>query len=122
MITDRCNASCAFCGLSCSPKNHRVMSWELAKNLLDQAARLGFQRVSLSGGEPLLYPELVIQILSYARELGIPERTIASASSRSSCSARSRNPGCRQSSQSKKVTYSPAAAARPTFRAEEAPP
>ena len=78
MITDRCNASCAFCGLSCSSKKHRVMSWELAKHLLDQAARLEFQRVSLSGGEPLLYPDLVIQILSYARELGIPERTIAS--------------------------------------------
>ena len=78
MLTDKCTAECRFCGLGCSPRNNCVMTLEKAKDLIDQMKGMGsFTRLGISGGEPFIYPELVIEILEYAKEVGIEERTVA---------------------------------------------
>lgn len=52
------------------------MDERLAKSLVDQAASLGFTRMTLIGGEPLLYPGLVQELLEHAKAVGMPERGI----------------------------------------------
>lgn len=77
MLTNRCNASCAFCGLRCGPSGDQVMSLSLGRRLIDEAAALGFERVGVTGGEPFLVPNLMFELLEYAKEVGIPKRTVA---------------------------------------------
>jgi hypothetical protein len=48
----------------------------LAKDLIDQALSMGFCRITLAGGEPFLLPDLVRELLEYARDKGIEERCI----------------------------------------------
>lgn len=79
MLTNKCTAACRFCGVRCKPENNGVIDFDLAKSVIDQAAELGtFKRIGLSGGEAFLFPELVCQILEYARKVGFQHRTIAS--------------------------------------------
>jgi MoaA/NifB/PqqE/SkfB family radical SAM enzyme len=79
IVTDRCSAACKFCGWRCSPRNRGVIPLELAKSAMDQAAALGIrQRLGLTGGEALLYPELVAEILSYGKSAGFQASSIAS--------------------------------------------
>ena len=78
MLTDKCTAECAFCALKCNPGNTGLLSLETAKKVIDGMKRVGsFNRVGLSGGEPFLYPELIRDILLYAKEAGIEKRTVA---------------------------------------------
>ena len=71
LLTNRCNANCAICGLSCSPKLHDVIDESLMINILDQAKALGtFKRIGFTGGEAFLYPELLIKGSTYAKKLG----------------------------------------------------
>ena len=78
VMTDRCNAECAFCGLRCKRDNRNVISESLARSAMEQAKEMsGFKRLALSGGEAFLYPDLAARLLDYARELGFAERTIA---------------------------------------------
>ncbi|MBZ0252759.1 MAG: radical SAM protein, partial [Candidatus Methylomirabilis sp.] len=67
-VTDQCNYQCAYCD-----------SWELEKkelttaealNLVDEMAALGVLKLSLSGGEPLLRPDMG-PILDAVRRRGI---------------------------------------------------
>jgi len=78
MLTDRCTAACRFCGVRCSPANKGVISTELAHRVIDEVKALGtFDRIGLSGGEVFLYPELVRDVLAYAKEAGLSRRTVA---------------------------------------------
>ena len=78
MLTDKCTAACAFCGLRCNQKNDQVISFEFAKRVIDEVVEMGtFERIGLSGGEVFIYPDLVKQILEYAKEKGIERRTVA---------------------------------------------
>ena len=53
------------------------MDGRLAKDLIDQASSMGFCRITLTGGEPFLLPDLVRELLEYARDRGIEERCVA---------------------------------------------
>ena len=77
MITDRCNAACAFCGLKCGPDGKNVISRELAERLIDEISAMDFETVAVTGGEPFLYPELMFEILEYAKKAGIEKKYVA---------------------------------------------
>ena len=78
MLTDKCNAACRFCALRCSPRNQGLISLELARQVIDEMKAMGtFARIGLSGGEAFLYPELVKEVLDYAKAAGLPQRTVA---------------------------------------------
>ena len=77
LVTDRCNAECAFCGPRCGRSRTNVMTEELGRSALEQAKAFGsFALVGISGGEAFLYPELSASLLDYAKELGFPQRTL----------------------------------------------
>jgi MoaA/NifB/PqqE/SkfB family radical SAM enzyme len=65
-LTRRCNLTCGYCGviLTQFPVELTPAEWTQALGILD---RLGVRRVTISGGEPTLVPELP-DILRFARD------------------------------------------------------
>lgn len=68
-LTSRCNLKCPYC----YNQEHRTVlwrtptgTWEQYIGLIDEAARLGFREIMLTGGETLLYPH-TIAIARHAR-------------------------------------------------------
>ncbi len=71
--SDACNASCPQCELRASnlfPRS-RVPLDDI-KRAIDRAAKTGVRALSVTGGEPFLFRRELIEILTYAREAGIP--------------------------------------------------
>ncbi len=68
--TRRCNIACAHCYSVSGPTAREELPLELLSGCLDDAARLGYRQLAVSGGEPLLYRPLP-DLLARARELGM---------------------------------------------------
>lgn len=70
-ITDRCNIRCPVCYAACSPAGQRFLSLDE----LRRAARLvksnGGRRLSMSGGEPTMHPQLPEMIRIVRQEIGL---------------------------------------------------
>lgn len=66
----RCNLACAHCYSESSPQAQGFLTRDQALAAIRQAASWGYSSVSISGGEPLLYPWLG-ELLSCARHLGL---------------------------------------------------
>lgn len=71
-LTGRCNENCLHCYASSSPTVEEALDSEEIQGVLREAAALGFRRVQLTGGDPLISPALVSAI-SLARDLGFRE-------------------------------------------------
>lgn len=56
-ITDSCNLRCPFCYVN---KNNKIMTLDNAVNVIK---RYNPQKIIFHGGEPLLFPELIINIM-----------------------------------------------------------
>ena len=68
-MTDRCNARCEICGFSCGPERKNVISEQLLLDTIDQASAMeGMKTVCFSGGEPTLFPDLLIKGAERARK------------------------------------------------------
>lgn len=67
-VTMQCNLNCAYCEDFGSRRNHQVTqnpSMEDAKKIL-RVIRSGFSRLWLTGGEPLMHPQ-ILDLLAYAK-------------------------------------------------------
>lgn len=75
-LTDRCNFRCVYCmpeqGAVFAHHSHLMTDEELFR-IVRLAARLGFDRVRLTGGEPTVRPNLVSIVEGIARTPGIRE-------------------------------------------------
>jgi MoaA/NifB/PqqE/SkfB family radical SAM enzyme len=70
-VTNACNASCRFCSFPQVPPGQRVMADPVRLHRGIAALQTaGVRYLSFTGGEPLLYPDL-LPALARARELGI---------------------------------------------------
>jgi molybdenum cofactor biosynthesis enzyme MoaA len=63
-ITDQCNARCIHCAFSSGPEIEDSMSLEEAKRFVTDAKALDTEIVCITGGEPMLYHDLVEKIIS----------------------------------------------------------
>jgi len=72
-ITDRCNAKCLHCAFYCGPEIEGSMGLKEAKRYVADAKALDAETVCISGGEPMLYPDLVEKIISECGRLSFPE-------------------------------------------------
>lgn len=70
LLTYKCNAVCEFCYYNCGPGKDGVMSvataigaWKSLRNLAGRAAK-----IHITGGEPFLYWDRLVQILQEARK------------------------------------------------------
>ena len=67
--TLRCNLRCRHCYSSSGPGSWGDLSYDLVAATLDDARDLGYEVLSVSGGEPFLYPHL-LAVLRHAKGLG----------------------------------------------------
>jgi radical SAM protein with 4Fe4S-binding SPASM domain len=65
LTTYRCNFHCPYCEASAGEARENELTTEEAKGLIDDLAKMGARRLLLSGGEPLVRPDL-IQLMEYA--------------------------------------------------------
>ena len=69
-LTEGCNLRCRHCWIApkyqSKPKQYPALDLDLFKSIVEQAKPLGLTRVKLTGGEPLLHPEIK-EILEYIR-------------------------------------------------------
>jgi len=73
LLTYKCNCACEFCYYKCSPEKAGLMPVDTAINAwrsLEELAGEG-ARVHLTGGEPFLYWERLVEILEQARKEGL---------------------------------------------------
>lgn len=68
--TRRCNLACQHCYTRSGPKVREELDLGLLLASVEDAVRLGYRQLSVSGGEPLLYRELR-NLLSHAKGLGM---------------------------------------------------
>ncbi|MCW5617703.1 MAG: radical SAM protein [Nitrosomonas sp.] len=68
--TRQCNLRCLHCYSSSSPDEKEFLTLELLCDAISDAAHEGFNYVSLSGGEPMLYKPLT-ELLEHAHRLGM---------------------------------------------------
>lgn len=66
----KCNLRCAHCYSVSGPEQQQTLSVSALQRALDLLRTEGFNGMGVSGGEPLLYPELS-QLLQHARALGL---------------------------------------------------
>jgi hypothetical protein len=59
--TDKCNAACPQCNMRVSaPFERSKLSIDGVKRIIDHAAAQGVAALSITGGEPLLYPRMSV--------------------------------------------------------------
>ena len=66
----KCNLSCAHCYSDSAPTARVELEPEIVCQFISDAASMGYEVVSISGGEPLIYDGLEI-ILAHAKSLGL---------------------------------------------------
>jgi MoaA/NifB/PqqE/SkfB family radical SAM enzyme len=66
-LTTACNFHCQMCDIWQSKK--QSLSFNLVKKILKEGRNLGAEQVSFSGGEPLIYPN-ILNTLKMAKNLG----------------------------------------------------
>lgn len=70
-IISRCNEKCIYCYNNEIIDKTITMPLEKIKSIIDQSVLLGVHSIAISGGEPLLHPD-IMEILSYTAEKNIP--------------------------------------------------
>lgn len=65
-ITNSCNLKCKHCYASSGTRFENEMSFEEIKNLVDQLEEMNVTYVTVTGGEPLMRPD-VFEIIKYIR-------------------------------------------------------
>ena len=68
--TRRCNLSCAHCYTASGPHERVELPLPLLTDAVDDATRLGYQQLEVSGGEPFLYRGLA-DLLEAGRQAGM---------------------------------------------------
>lgn len=66
----RCNLRCHHCYSSSGPDRTDALDPALLEAAIDDAAALGYGRLAVSGGEPLMYPHLA-RLLRRGKEVGM---------------------------------------------------
>lgn len=69
-LIQRCPNRCVHCSSNSSPSAKNRLDFSQALSLVDQAHELGAKKVILSGGEPLIYADL-IPLVRHIRTLGM---------------------------------------------------
>jgi len=71
-LTDICNLDCIMCDRASMSRGSGLMSMDLFKKIIDEAAEIGVPEVKLNRfGEPMIHPNL-IDMIHYAKNKGIP--------------------------------------------------
>ncbi len=70
-LTGRCNERCVHCYADAAPTVTEALSREDVLRVIEEASQLGFRRIQLTGGDPLLC-DFLPEAVAHARTHGIP--------------------------------------------------
>lgn len=77
MYTHTCNITCRHCGILSSPQNKDKMTMEDARRYIEEAAAIPrFEKVTFTGGEPLLYQDEHIELLELCKKHNFGTRIV----------------------------------------------
>lgn len=76
-VTNRCPLTCAHCITDSSPRARGDLSWEQVEAAVQSAAPY-VDGVCITGGEPLLLPELALASIELTRSLGLRSSIVTS--------------------------------------------
>ena len=71
IYTNKCNAECSHCILSCGPTKTNKLSPEIVKKTLKDLFDYKIQKFSISGGEPFLFFREIESILSFSNSMNL---------------------------------------------------
>lgn len=79
-VTDHCNLNCVYCSVGSVPQLPRsgILSYEEIQQVVQVAVSLGINKARLTGGEPLLRPDLSKLVRMIARIEGIDDISLTS--------------------------------------------
>ena len=70
LVTNQCNAACPFCEASAGQADADELTFDEAKALIRDLQRMRVRRLILSGGEPLIRPD-ICEIMDYAAQCNL---------------------------------------------------
>jgi radical SAM protein with 4Fe4S-binding SPASM domain len=70
LVTNACNFRCSFCEASAGHASEDELTTDEARIFIDDLAGMGVRCLVLSGGEPLVRPD-IIELMRYARARGL---------------------------------------------------
>ena len=77
VLTSACTGACRHCSQGKHKKSGKHLPPHLAVHVIQKVtSQFPIQTVMVFGGEPLLFPEATAEILSAAREAGVPHRQL----------------------------------------------
>lgn len=78
MFTHRCPIACRHCGMESGPSNRTAMPLALARRVIDEAAALDPPpgTIVFTGGEAMMYPAVLEELLSQCCDLGLSTRVV----------------------------------------------
>lgn len=80
LLTYKCNFFCRHCSVSASPYENSAMDFSIVKKIIDEAYEIpSLYVVSFTGGEPTLYPDLLLKSIEYAHSAGFVTRLVTNA-------------------------------------------
>lgn len=80
VLTWRCPAACAHCGVESSPRNRVVLDRALARRAVLEAARFEPRpRLAFTGGEPFVELDALHELVALARDHGMSSEVVTSA-------------------------------------------
>ena len=68
-VTNRCNSACSHCFVRAAISEYSDLSIDLVREIISEGYHLGYRRLHITGGEPLLW-EGLFETLDYAFSLG----------------------------------------------------
>jgi organic radical activating enzyme len=72
ILTEQCDAPCVHCWFNSSPEMGATMSQKKAEGYVDKIKQMRTVKwVSLTGGEPMLHPNLVEGLVTYSSDAGL---------------------------------------------------
>ena len=77
-ITNTCNMTCAHCITDSSPSARGDLSWKQIEEAVRSAAP-HIEGVCVTGGEPMLRPELTLKTITLTRDLGLISSMVTNA-------------------------------------------
>lgn len=72
-ILDKCNLKCRHCSTEACQEKNAFMKLETYKRIIEECSQLGLKRVFISGGEPLLHPNL-LDMIEFSKNKGLEVR------------------------------------------------
>lgn len=72
-ILDKCNLKCKHCSTEACQEKNTFMKIETFERIIEECVELGLKRIFISGGEPLLHPDL-LEMVTFAKNKNLDIR------------------------------------------------